>query len=172
MCICHVTIVLWHAVMYPELKLPCLRLVAPVVGFRKPSAIDAQTSRRGPRRSMKNRDTPAHPQVYYALRQGSGPRVHDDLGTLSPYPCLFGGRRRRDAPLRSSPTSPSQASRCPCQCPRARCLGLGRLRLVVPQNSAAVKQSALKRLKDWRFLPRLKRVGFRASRRALVIGWA
>ena len=106
MCICHVTIVLWHAVMYPELKLPGLRLVAPVVGFRKPSAIDAQTSRRGPRRSMKNRDTPAHPQVYGPIRQGLGPCVHDDLGILSPSPCLFGSRRRRGAPFRFSPAVP------------------------------------------------------------------
>ena len=164
MCICHVTIVLWHAVMYPELKLPCLRLVAPVVGFRKPPAIDAQTSRRGPRRSMKNRDTPAHPQVYHALRQGSGPRVHDDLGTLSPYPCLFGGRRRRDAPLRFSRAVHQRRAVL-----RAHALAHGALAsgavLWYHEGAMPVKGSGLKpdrATRDGRFLPPLKRVGFHA----------
>src|SRR5881275_1317927 len=91
--------------MYPELKLLGLRPVAPAGGFSE-ALQPLKDTGHGPRGRMKNRDTPAHPQVYDPIRRGLGPRVHDDLGILSPYPCLFGGRRRRGAPLRFSPAVP------------------------------------------------------------------
>jgi hypothetical protein len=165
--------------MYPGLKPLDLRpLRRPWTqmlswAFRNPAGVLDPTD--GPPGRMKNRDTPAHPQVYGPLRQGLGPCVHDDLGTLSPSPWLFGSRRRRGAPFRSAPQSltgepfsvPTPSRTVPWPRVRSSCGTTTR---------PACQSPKLKLLKRWRFLPALghcgheqQLLGFRASRLATVI---
>jgi hypothetical protein len=123
----------------PSAKAPGLASAATPLGpgallrFQKPCRCF-----RPHRRTTRPHEKPGHsgpPAGVRPHKAGLGSTCPRRPGDSLPFALSLRKQTQEGCAFPVQPRSPSQASRSPCRRPRARCLGLGCVRLVVPRHA-------------------------------------